>query len=203
LTDDMAAVRAKRKKKISPFNQSPYKDDYVRLIKAGWSSTSLERYAAYRYDEQIPASTFRNHMARIERAAGTDGSLAVTGKDKEKLTGTEIDVMGVRQQLIMLQIQRLAVDSSHEFQMNKLFTSTREEIKLLGQLLNEAKLDQKDYGLLAHDPEDQKAPTGAQDGQVVPRHKSFGDLLGVSDPEAVLGMVQGLARVIPMRAAGQ
>lgn len=198
----MAAVRARRKKKISPFNQSPYKDDYVRLIKAGWSSTSLERYAAYRYDEEIPASTFRNHMARIEKQPDAGNGLAVTGKNSEKLTGTEIDVMGVRQQLIMLQIQRLAVDSSHEFQMNKLFTSTREEIKLLGQLLNESKADMKDFGVLAHDPEDQKAPTGAQDGPVVPRHKSMAELLGVTDPADVLGVVQGLAQVIPMKASG-
>jgi hypothetical protein len=142
-----------RKKKVSPFNQSPYRDA-VRLIQAG--RASLERYAKYRYDEAIPASTFRNHMRRIDKP----DALTVTGKDKQALTGTEIDVMGVRQQLIMLQIQRLAVDSSHEFQMNKLFTSTREEMKLLSTLLNE-EADQQDYGLLRHRA-DEDLPTVPQ-----------------------------------------
>ena len=73
----MAPVRAKRKRKISAFNQSPYREDYVRLIEQGWSSTSLERYAKYRYDEKIPASTFRNHIAKL-RPAGTP---VIPGKD--------------------------------------------------------------------------------------------------------------------------
>ena len=198
MTDAMAEVRAKRKKKVSPFNQSPYREDYVRLIQAGWSSASLERYAKYRYDEAIPASTFRNHMRRIDKP----DALTVTGKDKVALTGTEIDVMGVRQQLIMLQIQRLSVDSAHEFQMNKLFTSTREEMKLLSQLLNEAKADQQDYGLLRHRADEDLPAVPQADPSNSPRHASLGQLMGLTAGQSPLAMVEALAQVIPIQHVG-
>jgi hypothetical protein len=202
MEDSMAEVRARRKKKVSPFNQSPYREDYVRLIQAGWSSVSLERYAKYRYDEQIPASTFRNHMRRIEKAANTGNRLAVTGKDGAQLAGTEIDVMGVRQQLIMLQIQRLGVDSAHEFQMNKLFASTKEEMKLLAQLLNEAKADQKDYGLLKHRADEDLPEVPQADAGNSPRHASLAQLMGLQAGQDALGVVEALAKVIPISQTG-
>lgn len=194
MTDSMAEVRAKRKKKVSPFNQSPYREDYVRLIQAGWSSVALERYAKYRYDEAIPASTFRNHMRRIDKP----DALTVTGKNNQALTGTEIDVMGVRQQLIMLQIQRLGVDSAHEFQMNKLFTSTREELKLLSQLLNEAKQDQHDFGLLKHRADEDLPSVPVADAANSPRHATLGQLMGLAPGQDALGVVEALAQVIPI-----
>ena len=194
MTDSMAEVRAKRKKKVSPFNQSPYRDAYVRLIQAGWSSTALERYAKYRYDETIPASTFRNHMRRIEKPH----ALVVTGKDGQALTDVDTDVLGIRQSLIALQIQRLQVDAKHEFDMNKLFTSTREELKLLSQLLNEAKADQRDFGVIVHDPKDELPPVPAPEPANSPRHASMAELLGLSDGVDQLGVVERLADVISM-----
>lgn len=202
MTDSMAEVRARRKKKVSPFNQSPYREDYVRLIQAGWSSASLERYAKYRYDETIPASTFRNHMARIQKGKNPGNPLAVTGKGGEQLTGTEIDVMGVRQQLIMLQIQRLGVDSAHEFQMNKLFASTREEMKLLGTLLNDAKADQADYGLLKKATGDELPEVPQPDAGNAPRHTSLAQLMGLDAGQDALGVVEALANVIPIGKTG-
>jgi hypothetical protein len=198
----MASVRAARTKKVSPFNQSPYRDDYVRLIEAGWSSVSLERYAKYRYDEKIPASTFRNHMRRIEKNADPSKRLAITDKDKNQLSGTEVDVMGVRQQLIVLQIQRLAVDSQHEFQMNKLFTSTREEMKLLSSLLNEAKADQMDFGVIKHRAGDELPDVPAPTPSNSPRHASLGALMGLEPGQDPLGMVEALAKVIPFGQTG-
>lgn len=198
MTDQMAEVRAKRKKKVSPFNQSPYREDYVRLIQAGWSSTALERYAKYRFDEVIPASTFRNHMRRIDKPE----ALTVTGKSGAGLTGTEIDVMGVRQQLIMLQIQRLAVDSAHEFQMNKLFTSTREEMKLLSQLLNEAKADQQDFGVIKHNPADLLPDVPQPDAGNSPRFASLGQLMGLTPGQNALDVAEALAKVIPIGQTG-
>lgn len=202
MTDQMAEVRAKRKKKISPFNQSPYREDYVRLIKAGWSSASLERYAKYRYDEKIPASTFRNHMARIEKSQDPGNPLKITGKDATSLQGTEIDVMGVRQQLIGLQIQRLSVDVKHEFDMNKLFGSTRAEMQLLSTLLNEAKQDQKDYGVIAHDPAEDLPEVPQPEASNSPRHSSLGSLLGVGPGTDMLAAAEALAKVIPIGQTG-
>lgn len=190
----MAPVRAKRKRKISPFNQSPYREDYVRLIKAGWSSASLERYAAYRYDEKIPASTFRNHMARIEKPEIP----TVIGKNGTPITDAEIDVMNVRQQLIQLQLQRLAVDAAHEFQMNKLFGSTRNEITLLSTLLNEAKQDQRDYGVIAHDPADALPDVPVENAVNAPRFQTIGQMLGLGEGQDPLAVVERLAQVIPI-----
>ena len=202
MTDRMESVRAARKKKISPFNQSPYRDDYVRLIEAGWSSVSLERYAKYRYKEEIPASTFRNHMRRIEKKADPNARLAITGKDANHLAGTEVDVMGVRQQLIVLQIQRLAVDSSHEFTMNKLFTSTREEMKLLSTLLNEAKADQLDYGVRTGPIKDELPDVPQPDAGNSPQHTTLAGLLGVNPGGDLLGAAEALAKVIPIGHTG-
>lgn len=191
-TDSMAEVRAKRKRKISPFNSSPYRDAYVRLIQAGWSSTALERYAKYRYDEVIPASTFRNHMRKIEKAE----PLAIIGKSGAALGDLDIDVMGIRQQLITLQVQRLGVDANHEFQMNKLFGSTREEIKLLSTLLNEAKADQRDYGVIVHDPSEELPPVPVPEAKNSPKHTTVQALLGLESGQDPLALAEGFAKVI-------
>lgn len=202
MTDRMESVRAARKKKISPFNQSPYRDDYVRLIEAGWSSVSLERYAKYRYKEEIPASTFRNHMRRIEKKADPSKRLALTAKDQEQLSGSEVDVMGVRQQMIVLQIQRLGVDTAHEFQMNKLFTSTREELKLLSTLLNEAKADQLDFGVIAAKQEDELPPVPQADASNSPQHATLGSLLGAGEDADMLAAAEALGKVLQFPPTG-
>lgn len=202
MTDEMADVRAKRKKKISPFNQSPYREDYVRLIKAGWSSVSLERYAKHRYKEEIPASTFRNHMARIEKTADPSNRLAIKGRDENQLSGAEIDVMGVRQQLIVLQVERLNVDTKHEFQMSKLFTSTREEMKLLSTLLSEARQDQLDFGVIAATKEDELPPVPVPDASNAPKHATLGALLGVGDGEDLLAAAEKLGQVLQFPQTG-
>lgn len=197
MTNQMAEVRAKRKKPLSPFNQSPYREDYVRLIRAGWSSVSLERYAKYRYKEEIPASTFRNHMRKIQKDE-TSQITRVTGKNNTDLSGTEIDVMQVRQSLIALQIQRLSVDVTHEFQMSKLFTSTREEMKLLSNLLNEAKADQKDFGVLAPADTDEAPAVPAADDSNAPKYQTFGQMLGLQPGQDEKDLVEQLAKVIPI-----
>lgn len=198
MTDSMAEVRAARKKPLSAWAASPNREIYIRLIEEGWSSTSLEHYADYRFHEKIPASTFRNHMRRIEKKAGkpiTAGKF--TDKDGKPMETTDVDVMGVRQSLIVMQMQRIGMDFQHEQAMNKLFNTTRQELQLLSSLLTEAKQDQLDFGARVAPDQEPLIPEGPASA---PKHRSFGELLGLPPEADELAAVERLAAVIEMPA---
>lgn len=105
---------------------SPHRDEYVRLMKAGWSSATLERYAAWRYGKDVPASTFRQYKKRQKLDVQTSRLLNASFVDPDALP----DVLTKRQELIALQTERLAIDAEHERNMRKLFGTTKGEIAL-------------------------------------------------------------------------
>ena len=169
--------RSRRRRNV--IGQSMHRDEYVRLMKAGWSSASLERYAAWRNGEDIPASTFRTYKKRlkldVQRSRVLDASF-----DTDALP----DVLTKRLELIELQTQRLAIDAQHERDMRKLFGTTKNEIALLNTLLNEMRQDLADVGMLG---ENKTEPEPEID---LPKHKTLGDVLA--------GDEQQLAEVLHM-----
>jgi hypothetical protein len=118
---------------------SPHVDEYVRLLQNGWSSLALERYAMFRYGEDIPAKTFRDYRARkrIQAKAQADATI-----DPEAL----IDIVAERAELIRLQKKRVAADTALETKMGKLFRTTIKEIEHLSRLLDQYKEDLQDLG---------------------------------------------------------
>src|SRR5262245_61304666 len=83
---------------------SPHRDDYVRLMEAGWSSATLERYAAFRYGEEISDRAFRRYRAR--RGIADPRTL----RDDEKHPFDQpIDVLQERLDLIALQKARIDI----------------------------------------------------------------------------------------------
>jgi hypothetical protein len=152
--------------------KSQHRDEYVRLMEAGWSSLALERYALHRYAEEIPASTFRTYRAKQQISVPVSPWKNV---DAEKT----LDTLGIRAQLIQLQIARIEIDAKHEGEMSKLFGTTRGEIQTLNALLDSHKADLQDLGLFPKSADVVAVtPTQQGDGEVAPRARSLGDVLG-------------------------
>lgn len=171
---------------------SPHREDYERLIRNGWDSLSLERYASYRYGEDIPASTFRTYKSRkkmssqVKAPEGAWGQIEVEGLP---------DVLKIRAEMIELQRRRIAVDWTHEQSMSKLFGSTKGELAALGQMLDAMKADLQDVGIMSKAGEKIEVTQGmglpsAEAG--APRQLSLGALIGSDDPEAVHQMARVL-----------
>jgi hypothetical protein len=170
---------------------SEHRDEYVRLMRAGWTSLSLEAYARYRYAEDIPASTFRSYKARQKIEVKQSGLLSqVMDVDEAP------DVIAVRQELIALQIGRIGIDVKHERDMSKLFSTTRGEIALLNSLLTDLKTDLQDAGLMGQATRGEDAVQPAQDGGVIPRAATLGDLMGLA-PENQTEAARLLHLVLP------
>lgn len=163
---------------------SSNRDEYVRLMEAGWSSLALERYAAYRYGEDIPSKTLREYRLKhgIERKV----------KPFERVDADQVvDVVGARAELIRLQQARISIDWTHEQAMSKLFTSSRAEIALLSVLLSDHKADLQDLGVMPKAGEKVEiiaTPSATE----IPRALTLGALFGM--PDADHAAVAGLAR---------
>lgn len=134
-------TRSRRRRNV--IGQSMHRDEYVRLMKAGWSSATLERYAAWRCGEDIPASTFREYKKKLKLDVQTSRLLNASFD-----TDAIPDVLAKRQELIALQTDRIAIDAAHERSMTKLFASTRSEIALLNNLLTDLRHDLESAGIL-------------------------------------------------------
>lgn len=167
---------------------SPNRDEYIRLLEAGWSSLTLERYAAYRYGEDIPAKTIRDYRAKK--------GIVVAVKPFDRVTADQtVDVVGARAELIRLQQARIAIDWAHEQKMSKLFTGNRAEILLLSTLLSDHKGDLQDLGLMPKAGEKVEFTIPAKPSvEDVPRALTLGALFGApdADPIAVAGMGRAL-----------
>jgi hypothetical protein len=160
---------------------SPHRDEYVRLMQAGWSSLTLERYAMYRFGEEIPASTFRTYKKRW----AIEAKVAPWAREAEKVLDADaaVDVVTARAELIELQRSRIAIDVGHERTMTKLFGSTRAEIAALSSLLDAHKADLQDLGLFPKAGTtltisgDVPKPTAAD----APKVQTLGTLIGTED----------------------
>lgn len=171
---------------------SPHRDEYERLMVAGWTSLALERYAAYRFGEDIPASTFRAYKSRKKIRVAAD---------QRKKPWAEVDVydkipdvIGMRADMIELQRQRIAIDWQHEQSMGKLFGSTRGEIAQLATLLDQIKSDMQDVGLMPKAGErvefTNTTPTASAEN--APRARTLGELVGGLDPAMEMEMARTL-----------
>jgi len=157
---------------------------------------ALERYAAYRYGEDVPASTIRSFKQRKK--------IVSQRVDPEEMwpkvqSGDVLpDVIGLRAQMIELQRKRIAIDWGHEQSMNKLFGSTKGEIAELGRLLDALKGDLQDVGVMGKAGEKIEV-SGRVEGptpEQAPLAKTLGDLLGTADP----GAEMELAKVLHLAA---
>lgn len=156
---------------------SPHRDEYVRLMEAGWSSMALERYARHRYGEDVPAATFRTYKRRAKIV--TDVSKFGEIVDPEKM----IDVLRTRSELVQLQMERIRIDHDHERTMGKLFGSTSREIDLLAKLLDQSKADQQDLGLFPKAGETLHVDLPRPSGETAPRHRSLAEALGIEETQ--------------------
>jgi hypothetical protein len=177
MSDDKPKERSRRRRNV--IGSSMHRDEYLRLMKAGWSSATLERYAAWRCGEDIPASTFRQYKKRMKLDVQTSRVLNASFD-----TDAIPDVLTKRQELIALQTERLAIDAQHERDMRKLFGTTKNEIALLNTLLNELRQDLTDAGVLG------EGASQAEPEIELPKHRTLADVLP--------GDEQGLAEVLHM-----
>jgi hypothetical protein len=174
--------RSKRRRNV--VSRSPHREEYARLLEAGWTSTSMERYALHRYGEDIPAVTFRLYRKRIGCTQRPTKYGSVTPESM-------VDILGARAEMIALQQARIAVDWGHEHSMAKLFGSTKAEIALLSQLLDAHKSDLQDLGVFPKAGETLTINGVAVRESEAPRARSLAEALGV-DPGSEAEMAKVL-----------
>ena len=165
-----ASSRSRSRRNV--IRNSPNRKEYERLIQAGWSSISLERYAAFRYGEDIPNQTFRSYRAKMD--------VQRENKDFKVDVDETVDIMGLRADLIRLQAERIGIDYRLEKSMGKLFGSLRPEIDLLDSLLDSHKRDLQDVGIMPKSPEQITVSSGPSPAEA-PTHTSLAQLLGATD----------------------
>lgn len=191
----------------SVLNSSPHKEEYLRLMSEGWSSGALERYAAYRYGETITASAFRTIKSRIKsQKPDWLKPEQLTGKNRGAITEDgdhRVDVMKIRHQLAVLQMQRISTDVKTELDLGKLFSSTKGEIELLNVLLDRIKTDEEDYGLRAPIAQQQEVTVRDLPATVAPRHQTLADALGAGglDRAQLISVARELGKIVPINRA--
>lgn len=185
----VTATRSRRRRNV--IGGSPHREEYVRLIGAGWSSFALERYAQHRFGEEIPASTFRSYKNRSKiKVEESPWKAIVDGIQKDGA----VDVLAVRSEMITLQRARIAIDAQHEADMKKLFSTTRGEMAELGRMLDAYMGDLQALGVMPSPKgglvveagpsiRPPQAGDATPDGQSLPKAKTLGELLGTQDPE--------------------
>lgn len=197
-----------KRKKDSPgqiLARSPHQEEYRRLMKAGWTSFALERYADYRYGEKIASSTFRNFKARkLARDPKWLDVTYLTDKDGQQIIAkgveVDLDVMGVRQQLLHLQLQRISIDVAEELGDRKLKDGTAKELRLAMDMLDKVREDQVQYGILPATASVTRFTIDDLPADVAPRHSTLGDALGVGSvpPMDLAKAARTLGELIPI-----
>lgn len=172
MADEAPKPRERSRRRRNVIGGSPHRDEYVRLMKAGWSSATLERYAAWRNGEDIPASTFRQYKKRQKLDVQTS-RLLNSSFDTDAIP----DVLTKRQELIALQTERLAIDAQHERDMRKLFGTTKAEIAMLNTLLNEMRQDLVDAGVMGENRAESIPEVD------LPMHRTLGDVFQGDESE--------------------
>ena len=174
-------VGTRSRKRRNVIGNSPNRDEYVRLMSAGWSSYSLEKYAWHRYGEDIPDRTFRLYKSKHQIKAPADPLKEISLDDIP-------DVTMERVRILQLQKGRIGIDVAHETAMNKLFGTTGREIELYSKLLTELRSDLQEVGLLPRPGQENRIPEAAKDNS--PSARSLGEVFGTDDTaEAELAKV--------------
>lgn len=201
--DGRRRARNSNSSRKSVLNQSPHLEEYLRLMMdENWSSFALERYASYRYGEEISASTFRTKKARIRAQKPADVKpQQLTGKSaKEFDVDHRVDVMKIRNQLAVLQMQRISVDVKTEMDLGKLFSSTKGEIDMLNTLLDRIKADEEDYGIRAKAIEQTQVTVSDLPATVAPKHATLAAALGAGglDQAQLIKVARELGSIVPI-----
>ena len=180
-TDPAPAGRPRRRRNV--IGGSPHRDEYIGMMRAGWTSVSIERYAAHRYGETIPAATVRSYKSRKGIESQTVSRFGTHSPDEL------VDVVAVRRQLIELQTERIRIDWAHEQSMNKLFGANRAEIALLNDLLDDHRADLQALGLFPIAGQEITVRTGvAAEAPELPKHRSLADAIGNEGMTAEMAM---------------
>lgn len=171
--------------------RSLHREDYERLMRAGWSTRTLERYAAFRYGERI------SHMA-FERYRQKHQIDPPTGYFDKVVAEQAVDVLATREQLIRLQASRIDIDTQTEATMRKLFNSTHKELMVLNDLLSAHKSDLQDLGLFPKAGDKLTITDDREPAEEAPRADTLQDLFAVDEAGA-----RDLAKVIHLAARQQ
>jgi hypothetical protein len=135
-----ASKRGRSRKNV--IGHSIHRDEYVTLMRNGWSSMAISRFAMFRHGEDIPDRTIRLYRKKLGLSS-TRSAMQDQEVDPEAI----VDILKERTELIHLQKARIAIDTAHERTMNKLFSGTRHEIAALNSLITATKEDMQDFGL--------------------------------------------------------
>lgn len=200
--NDGEEVTRKKKRTSNAIGRSPNREEYANLMQAGWSSVALERYALWRYGEEIKASAFRTYRRRH----GWQVQTATFNGDRDLDPDVLLDLVHERAELIRLQKFRISVDVRLERNMNKLLSTTKGEIELLSRMLDQSKRDLQDLGLFpqAGVKIDIHGRVGGlepsmDDGRnrFTPPAASLGELLGQMGPEEEMRMARMINDMLP------
>lgn len=181
-----APLSRRSRSRRNVIGSSVHREDYVALMRAGWSSESISRYAGFRFGEDIPASTIRYYRNRNKVRAATAPAFPALqggqgkGSDPEK----RLDVMGLRAEAIQLQLARIRVEVAAEQDLKRLLPTVRDELRLLNTLLSDHKADQQDWGLAPKagdrvDPPSVLPGVPAPAAGAVPKYDTLADMFQV------------------------
>jgi len=142
-----------------------------RLIAAGWTSVAISLYMQVRYGYELHDSTIRVYRLKEQESIKKEWpDLELASRQevfKEKAVHDDglVDVIGKLQMLIRLQEQRIVIDVKHEEQMGKLFGSTRQELKVMGELLQQYHETLQDWGIVPKAGEEVRVRIGMEEQQ--------------------------------------
>lgn len=123
-----------------------------RLIAARWQSQAIALYLASRFGVEVTSSAIRHYAKRHEdeikeSLPDYDAAGALAEGWREVAIDEFVDVVGSLGQLVRLQQRRVLVEFELEKKFQKGMDSTRHEIKLLGDLLEQYHGLLQQYGI--------------------------------------------------------
>lgn len=184
-----------RKIKTAGVTRSPNRDDYVELMKMGWSSIRLENYALVRYGEKIPAVTFRTYKHRHKIEVEQDSlTTRISSFNPEDI----LDITRIRAELTQAQRERIAIGLEQERERKTLKPTMRAELALLNQLLDSMKADQQDLGIMGK-AADHHTLTVQQPEQTKQPKWTVQELVG-DDPAAQRALASAMSRNLKQQA---
>ena len=124
---------------------SPNCEEYVELMRNGWTSTRLEQYALVRYGEVIPAGTFRTfkHRRKIVEYRNDPVSEKLSQLAKDNLQ----DPTALRSELASWLREVVAIQVT-QAQTGRIPRDLKATALAYNQILNDVKQDQQDIGIM-------------------------------------------------------
>lgn len=179
--------KTRSKKRHNVIARSKHREDFEKLMKANWSSAAIERYALWRYGEDIPEITIRKYRLRKKiNAAGEKRYTLTRERSLDEMVVESLDVLGQRAQLIALQVKRIDDQQKQEVSGRHADASLRQEVLALNTLLDSEKADMQDLGMFPKQGDEITIRSGREDKmeETVPRYQTLGDALGFDKIDA-------------------